>query len=211
MLITTTAFAQEEGKATPEERAAKKTEKLAEIVDLSESQVTEISAINKENILAIQAIKQNEGLSEEDKEEQVKALKKSWHESVEAQLTEEQQEKLKAHHEAKREERKNRTPEEIAADKTEKMKKFLGLSEKQEADVLALNLKVAQKIQAIRDNEEFTKEKKKEFVEGNMNDFKTVLKTILTEEQFKKFEAKEAERKAMHDERHQHDLEGDQE
>lgn len=78
------------------------------------------------------------------------------------------------------------TPEERAKNETEKMRTTLNLTETQVERVSILNLKVEEKIQAIMDSD-MTKEKKKEFIAGNMNDKLGVLSTILSKEQLNEY------------------------
>ena len=88
-------------------------------------------------------------------------------------------------------EQKHESPkslEDKARTKTDKLRDALELTEEQEEQVYQLNLKVAQKIQVIKEDESMTPERKKEFIRGNKNDHKAVMKTILTEEQFAEYE-----------------------
>jgi len=78
------------------------------------------------------------------------------------------------------------TPEERAKKETQLMKTTLNLSDTQVERVSILNLKVEEKIQAILDSN-MSDSKKKEFIEGNMNDKLNVLSTILSKEQLAKY------------------------
>jgi len=89
----------------------------------------------------------------------------------------------------------NKSAEERAKNLTERMTKSLLLSSEQKEKVLALNTGVAQKNEAIRKNVNMTQEQKHEALKGNMEGRKASLKTILNEEQFKKFEKQEEKRK----------------
>jgi len=89
------------------------------------------------------------------------------------------------------------TPGEIANAQTEKMTELLALSEAQIEQVRVLNLKVATKIDVIRNDETMSAERKKEFIKGNRDDHKTMMKSILTDEQFATYEAHLAAKKSM--------------
>lgn len=67
---------------------------------------------------------------------------------------------------------------------TTEMTTALSLSSEQVEQVSNLNLKVAEKIQAIKDNAQLDSAKKKEFIEGNKKDHKNVMSSILTADQF---------------------------
>ena len=83
---------------------------------------------------------------------------------------------------------KKSTAEDRATKETEVMKNTLGLSDSQVSRVSVLNLKVEEKIQTILDSN-MSDSKKKEFIEGNMNDKLNVLSTILSKEQLAKYKA----------------------
>ena len=84
---------------------------------------------------------------------------------------------------------KTQTPGEKAAKKTVAMTEALSLTAEQVARVQILNLKVANKIEAIETNNAMTAEKKEEFIEGNKNDHMSVMRAILTDEQLVTYEA----------------------
>jgi Tfp pilus assembly protein PilV len=79
------------------------------------------------------------------------------------------------------------TPEQRAAQKTENMVKTLSLTPEQKPKVAELNLGVAQKNEAIKNNPNMTPEQKKEAYKGNEEGRKVNLQTILTPEQYQKY------------------------
>ncbi len=91
-------------KLTLEERAAKQTEHLNQIVGLSADQASKVATINKSYIEKIQAIRKGKKgeMTEADKTA-IKDLQKQRHAEVKSVLTPEQIEKWKAHHKAERE------------------------------------------------------------------------------------------------------------
>lgn len=89
-------------------------------------------------------------------------------------------------------EKQKKTAAERAELHTTRMTKVLELTDNQRAKVAELNLGVAMKNEAIRNDTTMTRVQKQEALKGNMEGRKTMLKTILTEEQFKKYEENEA-------------------
>ena len=77
-------------------------------------------------------------------------------------------------------------PEAKAKHQTEQMIKMLNLTVSQVTNISDLNLKVQKKIETIRVSH-MTEEKKKEFIQGNLNDRMNALKTLLTESQFEEY------------------------
>ena len=87
-----------------------------------------------------------------------------------------------------------KTAQERADMHTKHMTKALLLSPDQVAKVAELNLGVANKNEAIRNDVNLTADQKKEFIKGNKEGRKTQLQLILNAEQFAKFEAQEAKK-----------------
>jgi Spy/CpxP family protein refolding chaperone len=104
-------------------------------------------------------------------------------------------------------EQTKRSPEERAKLHTERMTKQLALSPDQQAKVTELNLGIARKNEAVRNNVNMTPEQKKESIKGNMQGRNDVLKTILTVEQFEKFKQHQDMRKEKVQENHKNDRE----
>lgn len=89
-----------------------------------------------------------------------------------------------------------KTPEEKAAEMTAEMTEALALTTEQVEKVSMLNLKVANKIDVIINDDSMDNAKKKEFIAGNKADHKNVMTTILTGDQMATYEAWMAKKKA---------------
>ena len=83
-------------------------------------------------------------------------------------------------------EQTKRSPEERATLHTERMTKQLVLAPEQQTKVADLNLGIAKKNEAVRNNVNMTPEQKQEAIKGNLQARNSVLKTILTAEQYEK-------------------------
>ncbi len=185
LLMTGGVLAQNvESKRTTEERAQIMTENMANQAGLSEEQKAKIETINTQYVADIKAIKADDSKDEEQKKEALKEVRKNWKNSVDAELTEEQREKLKD----ARADKQKITPEQRAEKKAQYLTKELGLNEEQSQQVLELSLKVANKIEAVKVDNNLSEEQKKEFIKGNRKDFQRALSQILTPEQMSKFE-----------------------
>ena len=89
-----------------------------------------------------------------------------------------------------------KTAQERAEIHTEKMTKELNLTPDQKSKVSALNLGVALKNEAIHNDKNMSGETKKASLKGNNDAKMAQLKTILTEEQYKKVLLQQAQMKA---------------
>ena len=192
-LLTTgfTATAQEETTQVSKE----KKEKAIESLELSEDQRAEIEALREETRAKLSAIKADEAMDTEAKRAEMKAIKKENKAAMNEILTEEQRTELAEIKSEKKAARKEITPGEVARKQTDKMKEVIELTEEQEEKVYLLNLKVANKIDAIKKDENMTSEKKREFIKGNKEDQRRSLEHILSTEQMETWEAHLASKK----------------
>lgn len=94
------AMKREERGATPEQRAAKMTAKINEVVGLSEEQFEKMNALNLGVEQKIEVIRNDESMSEEQRKEFIKGNRKSQKDSLGNILTPEQLEKWRAYKQA---------------------------------------------------------------------------------------------------------------
>jgi len=83
------------------------------------------------------------------------------------------------------------TPEERATRQTQMMVKELGLNADQEAKVKALNLKRLTQIDALRESKEAERKVDRNQAQTIRKNWNTELKSVLTPEQYTKFEAQQ--------------------
>ncbi|WP_294669834.1 hypothetical protein [uncultured Fluviicola sp.] len=92
--------------------------------------------------------------------------------------------------------KKERKPaEERATNSAQKMKTKLGLDDAQTAKIHDINLGIAQKNDAIRDNTSLTREQKMAQLKENQNARNVQYKEVLTADQYAKYEAWEKEKR----------------
>jgi hypothetical protein len=84
------------------------------------------------------------------------------------------------------------TPEQRADKKTEHMAKQLSLTPEQTNKVSVLNRGIAQKNESIRSNPKMTAEQKQAALKANKQHHEASLKSILTAEQFEKYQQNQA-------------------
>jgi len=195
LLSTSVVFAQ---KKSVEEVAEKKVEKLTEKIDLSKEQADKIQTLTVEFITLKKKIKADESINEEAQKTQIKEAGKANRDQIKEILTDQQLAKLKEFNE----ERKNIDPKKQAEKRTKLLTDKLELTENQVERVKVLSLKVTEKIKAIIEDDSMSREKKKEFIEGNKTDYKNAMKSILTADQFVKYEVMLEEMKAKKEVKH---------
>ena len=119
----------------------------------------------------------------------MEAQRKEHRAKVQNILTDEQ----KAQLEKSRQER-NAKSQERSNTRMEKMKTDLGLSDEQSAKLKSSREAMAEKMKALREDKSLNDENKKEQVKELRNKQKEEMKSILTEEQLKKFEEQKHQR-----------------
>jgi hypothetical protein len=198
--MVTMAQNRDRNHGTPEERAQRRTEKLAHELSLSDAQKEQFKSIHLEAIKQRDAIRANTKLTAEQLREELKTGRQAEKAKLEALLTEEQKkvlEKKMADMKEKRhamrsgdEERlAGATPGQRAAFKTQRLAESLALTEDQKIKLTELNLRTEQKRDAIRSDATQSDEQKKAAMKELHRSRKTELSQILTKEQLDKLKA----------------------
>jgi len=192
LLFSSAAFGQETKKVKSETRMDELTKELS----LTPDQAKKLEAANIKLTEAKKEAKSNESLSEDARKKAIKNAKESFKSELATFLSEDQLTKMKELHEAKNTDKPEKTPEQRAEAQTKKMTEELNLTEDQQKQVMELNLKVEHKIQAIKNDDSMSDEKKKKFIAGNKKDKRNALSAILTADQMEILNAKKDEKKS---------------
>lgn len=201
-------------KMSSADRSEKATEKMTEAFELTEDETAKVKVINTSFFEKVETIRKNDELDEAGKKEAMKAAREERKEGLKEILTEEEmaslEKKEQAHitkfqdkHPHEKPEDEKKTPEEKAQLKTDKMKEHLDLTDEQLPKVQALNFVLVQKLDGVKKDDNIPADRKNEFIEGNFNDYKISMKTILTEDQYSKFEEMANKREAKRHEKSQ--------
>ncbi|MGZ8509025.1 MAG: Spy/CpxP family protein refolding chaperone [Chitinophagaceae bacterium] len=191
-LIATTSQAQEiPGRKAPHHEMKRKHDRGDEFkqLNLSEDQKTKLKALHEENRKQMAELKKNDNITVKEWKSKMEAQRKDHRAKVQGLLTEEQ----KAQLEKSRQDRTDRFGERSKA-RTDKMTAGLGLSDEQSAKLKSTREAMAGKIKAVREDKSLSDESKKEQVKELMKKQKEDMKSILTEEQLKKFEEQKKQR-----------------
>jgi len=192
LLFSSAAFGQETKKVKSETRMDELTKELS----LTPDQAKKLEAANNKLTEAKKEAKSNESLSEDARKKAIKNAKESFKSELATFLSEDQLTKMKELHEAKNTDKPEKTPEQRAEAQTKKMTEELNLTEDQQKQVMELNLKVEHKIQAIKNDDSMSDEKKKKFIAGKKKDKRNALSAILTADQMEILNAKKDKKKS---------------
>jgi hypothetical protein len=97
---------------------------------------------------------------------------------------------------ASAQEKSKKTPEQRAELHTERLTNVLGLNADQRTKIAEFNLGIALKNESLRNNPNIPEDVKISSLQSNNEARKMMIKTVLTEEQIKKFEELEAKKEA---------------
>jgi hypothetical protein len=97
---------------------------------------------------------------------------------------------------ASAQEKTKKTPEQRAELHTERLTKVLGLNADQRTKIAEFNLGIALKNESLRNNPNIPQDVKISSLQSNNEARKMMIKTVLTQEQIKKFEELEAKKEA---------------
>lgn len=191
-VFSISAFAQQgEGRHRGHHNHEERLEKMKEELGLSDAQVEQIKALHEKKKAEMEKLR--EEAKEENKEHRakMKAHRQEMKTEIDKILTDEQRKKA----EALKEEHKD--PNKRAEKRTEKWKTELSLTDAQASKVKAALVTKMTKMQALKEaagEEKVNKEERKAIKTA----FETELKSILSKEQFAKYEQIKAEKKAKH-------------
>ncbi|WP_291726242.1 Spy/CpxP family protein refolding chaperone [Bernardetia sp.] len=166
-------------------------EKMKEELDLSDAQVEQIKALHEKKREEMKKLRSEAKEENEERRAKMKAHHKEMKAEIDKILTPEQRKKA----EALRAEHKD--PEKRAEKRLEKLKSELSLTDAQASKVKSALVTKMTKMQALKEaagEERVNKDERKALHTA----FENELKSILSDEQFKKYEEIKAEKKGKH-------------
>lgn len=192
MLMSTIIFAQR--KVDPMERAARQTEKLKKELGLDEVQYKAIKAINEEYAGKQHSVWRDSSLSKERKRDSMRTLHQEKAEAFNKVLTKEQQEKLAVHRSEQLKKHQSRVARH-RGDHAERMQKNLSLSDEQTSKIKSIEKAYGEKFKALRNDSTIAKEDVRSKAKQLREAYKEETKSVLTKEQYEKWESQKAGRK----------------
>lgn len=190
MIASTVMFAQR--RMDPMERAAKQAERMKTELGLDEVQYNSVKAINEDHAAKLKKVWADSSLSKETKQQQMKSLHNERETALKKVLTEEQHKKLVANRSDQRSKHGARMAKH-RGDFAERMQKELSLTDEQTEKVKTINREFGQEFRTLRNDSTMPKEDNKARMKQLRDDYQKKLKTILTEEQFDKWEKQKSE------------------
>lgn len=185
LIVSTVMFAQR--KVDPMERAAKQAEHMRTELGLDDVQYKAVKAINEEHAGKLTKVWRDSTLSKEAKHQQMKSLVNEKETALEKVLTEDQNKKRMANQSDRRKKNSARMTKH-RDNYAERMQNELSLTEDQATKLKTINREFRQKSSALRNDSTMSKEEITTKVKELRDQHQKKLKSVLTEEQFKKWE-----------------------
>jgi hypothetical protein len=190
MMVSTIIFAQQ--KADPRERATKHANKMKSTLALTDVQYNAIRAIDEEYITKQSDVSKDSTLSKESRHQQMRALQLQKASAINKVLTDEQKSKWAS---ARSEQAKKHRPQmkKSPGERAQRMQKKLSLSDEQTSKLKAIDEEFATKFRALRKDSTMAREDSRERAESLRKEYRSKTKSVLTEEQFRKWETQKAD------------------
>jgi hypothetical protein len=177
------------------DRAAKSAAKMKKELSLDDVQYKAVKAINEDFAGKQSKVWSDSTLSKEAKHRQLKNLHQGRQDAIDKVLNDEQKSKWASH----RAEQSKKRQAKMARHRSERlgeMQKELSLSDDQTSKIKAIDQEFGAKFRALREDSTLAREDTHERVKQLRQEYRSKTKSVLTEEQFKKWEMqKAAERK----------------
>jgi len=193
MMVGTIMFAQRKG-VDPMERAAKQADKMKAELALDDVQHKAVKAINEEYADKQIQVRRDSALSKESRHNKVRTLHQEKNAALKKVLTEEQHKKLVASRAAHANKHKARMARHHS-DRAQRMQKNLSLSDEQTAKIKAIDKEFANKFRLLRSDSTLAKEDSHAWARQLREEYQSKTKSILSEDQLKKWESQKAEHK----------------
>lgn len=185
------AYAQGDG-ADPMKRATRQADKMKLELSLDDVQYKSIKAIHEEYAGKQSQVRMDSALSKDAKRDLMKSLQREKSAAVKKVLSEEQSKKWQAYQKAQRQKHHSKRQK---GDHAMRMQKNLSLTDEQTAKVKALDQEFLKKFQALRRDTTLTRDDFRKKVEPVRDEYVNQIKSILTDEQFIKWDKRRQKRK----------------
>lgn len=190
MMAATLLIAQPHSKQG-HQHSGKNADKMKTELSLSDEQYASIKKINEKYAGRRLALRHDSTTVADQRIAEVKALKAEREKEIDAVLTPDQKTKWTALREARAEKMKARKYERQTQHSAH-LKELLSLSDDQQASMKAARTTFSQKAGQIRDDDSLTRDDKVTEIRKLKNNHEEAVKSILTEDQFKKWNALKA-------------------
>jgi hypothetical protein len=192
MMVSTIMFAQQKG--DPMDRASRQADKMKTELSLDDVQYKAVKAINEDFANRQLKLRGDTTLSKQAKQKKAWALRDEKNAAIAKVLTEDQKNKWKSYRLSQAEKHKAGTAK-YRGEHVQRMQESLSLSDEQTSKIKSIDKEFGDRFRALRNDSTLAREDLQKKAKQLREEYRSKTKSVLTEEQYKKWEMQKADRK----------------
>ncbi|HET9279775.1 MAG TPA: hypothetical protein VFN95_16380 [Flavitalea sp.] len=192
MMVSTIIFAQRKG--DPMDRAARQADKMKTELSLDDVQYKAVKAINEDFANRQMKLRGDSTLSKQDMQKKARTLRDEKNAAISKVLTEDQKSKWKSYRVSQVEKHKAGMAK-YRGEHAKRMQENLSLSDEQTSKIKAIDKEFGDRFRMLRSDSTLAREDLQKKAKQLREEYRSKTKSVLTEEQFKKWEMQKADRK----------------
>ena len=192
LMVSTIIFAQRKG--DPMDRAARQADKMKTELYLDDVQYKSVKAINEDFANRQLKLRGDSTLSKQEKQKKAWTLRDEKNAAVAKVLTEDQRSKWKSYRASQAEKHKAGVAK-YQSEHAQRMQQSLSLSDEQTSKIKSIDKEFGDRFRVLRSDSTLAREDLQKKAKQLRDEYRSKTKSVLTEEQFKKWEMQKADRK----------------
>jgi len=192
LVVSTIMFAQRKG--DPMDRAARHADKMKTELSLDDVQYKAVKVINEDFANRQLKLRGDSTLSKQEKQKKAWTLRDEKNATIAKVLTEDQKSKWKSYRVSQAEKRKAGMTK-YRGEHAQRMQESLSLSDEQTSKIKSIDKELGDRFRALRSDSALAREDLKKKAKQLRDEYRSKTKSVLTEEQYKKWEMQKADRK----------------
>ena len=192
LMVSTIMFAQRKG--DPMDRAAMQADKMKTELSLDDVQYKAVKAINEDFANRQLKLRRDSTLSKQEKQKKAWTLRDEKNAAIAKVLTEDQKSKWKSYRVSQAEKHKAGMAK-YRGEHAQRMQESLSLSDEQTSKIKSIDKEFGDRFRALRSDSTLAREDLQKKAKQLRDEYRSKTKSVLTEEQYKKWEMQKADRK----------------
>ena len=192
LMVSTIIFAQRKG--DPMDRAARQADKMKTELSLDDVQYKAVKAINEDFANIQLKLRVDSTLSKQEIQKKAWTLRDEKNATLAKVLTKDQKNKWKSYRVSQPEKRKAGMAK-YRGEHAQRMQESLSLSDEQTSKIKSIDKELGDRFRALRSDSALAREDLQKKAKQLRDEYRSKTKSVLTEEQYKKWEMQKADRK----------------
>ena len=192
LMVSTIMFAQRKG--DPMDRAAMQADKMKTELSLDDVQYKAVKAINEDFANRQLKLRGDSTLSKQEKQKRAWTLRNEKNAAIAKMLTEDQKSKWKSYRISQAEKHKAGMAK-YRGEHAQRMQESLSLSDEQTSKIKSIDKEYGDRFRTLRSDSTLAREDLQKKAKQLRDEYRSKTKSVLNEEQYKKWEMQKADRK----------------